>query len=458
MKVPSPVLAASEVVTTFVHYGPISVAKGDRLNIIETALSDFPCQDPARSRGKVRVLCGQSDIELRSSRVSCWEGIIAGIHDQEPVTGLTHSFYKYPARFSPSFARQVILAFSKPGDLVFDPFMGGGTTLVEACALGRRAIGTDINSLAVFLAETKTSVFSRAELNHLQSWACDLIPELNLRRRSARAREWAELGYHRNINGRRTWPIRKTLELALRSVRQLVSEREQKFARCALLRTAQWALDCREDIPSAREIRGRLLFFVDEMIGGALNFALAVRENGTDHETVCLHRSVIGIETEPALRQSGTPTLILTSPPYPGVHVLYHRWQVLGRRETPAPFWIAGTLDGSGASFYTFGDRGQRSQQNYYRKAKEAFASICRVAGKRTMVVQMVAFGDPTWQLPLYLEMMERAGFGEQFLPKLANGPDGRVWRSVPNRKWYADKHGNTGGSKEVVLFHKINK
>ncbi|MGC2185112.1 MAG: DNA methyltransferase [Terriglobales bacterium] len=85
-----------------------------------------------------------------------WEELLDAIHDQQPISGLTHFFYKYPARFSPSFARQIILSFSKPGDLVFDPFMGGGTTLVEACALGRRALGSDINSLAVFLAQTKT--------------------------------------------------------------------------------------------------------------------------------------------------------------------------------------------------------------------------------------------------------------------------------------------------------------
>jgi hypothetical protein len=385
-----------------------------------------------------------------------WEELIAGIHDQEPVSGLTHSFYKYPARFSPLFARQIIVAFSKPGDLVLDPFMGGGTTLVEACALGRRAIGTDLNSLAAFLAETKTMVFSQAEFRRIRSWARRLIPKLNLRRRSVHFREWAELGYQRNINGRRTWPIRKMLELALRSLCQLESEREKKFARCALLRTAQWALDCREQIPSAAEIRERLLSFVEEMISGSQQFALAVNENGRDTAIVCLHRSAVGIEAEPAMRKLGTPALILTSPPYPGVHVLYHRWQILGRRETPAPFWIAGTLDGAGASFYTFGDRGQRSQRNYYKRAAEAFASIRKVAGKGTMVVQMVAFGAPKWQLPLYLEMMERAGFAEHFVPQLANCSDGRVWRSVPNRKWYADKHGSTGGSKEVVLFHRI--
>lgn len=51
---------------------------------------------------------------------------------------------------------------------------------------------------------------------------------------------------------------------------------------------------------------------------------------------------------------------------------------------------------------------------------------------------------------------MKDSGFTEISFPELANGRDGRVWRSVPNRKWYADKIGATAGSKEVVLFHKI--
>lgn len=386
-----------------------------------------------------------------------WEDLARAIHDQGPVSGLTHNFYKYPARFSPSFARQIILSFSKPGDLVFDPFMGGGTTLIEACALGRRALGSDINSLAVFLTQTKTSIFTRAQLRNLWSWATALTPKLNLRRKSVHSSEWARLGYQRNIGGRSTWPVRKTLELALCSVRQLENEREQRFARCALLRTAQWALDCREDIPSAKEIRERFLFFVEEMIGGARQFALAVKKNGSNREIVCLHRSAIGIENEQAAKKMDAPALILTSPPYPGVHVLYHRWQVLGRRETPAPFWIAGTLDGAGASFYTFGDRHQNRLSKYYDQARMAFTSVAKMATRETVIAQMVAFSEPRWQLRTYLEVMEECGLTEQKFPQLANHEDGRVWRSVPNRKWYADKGGATGGSKEVVLFHKLS-
>ena len=54
-------------------------------------------------------------------------GLILGARDGEPVRGLTHGYYKYPARFSPAFARAAIETFTKPGDLVLDPHAGGVT-------------------------------------------------------------------------------------------------------------------------------------------------------------------------------------------------------------------------------------------------------------------------------------------------------------------------------------------
>jgi hypothetical protein len=44
---------------------------------------------------------------------------------------------------SPELARRIISEFSAPGDLVVDPACGVGTTLVEAVALGRRAVGAE---------------------------------------------------------------------------------------------------------------------------------------------------------------------------------------------------------------------------------------------------------------------------------------------------------------------------
>jgi hypothetical protein len=67
---------------------------------------------------------------------------------------------------------------------------------------------------------------------------------------------------------------------------------------------------------------------------------------------------------------------------------------------------------------------------------------------EHTVIVQMLAFGgDPNRQLPRYLETMEEAGLTEVFLPSLRDDRDGRLWRAVPNRKWYSDQKGDRDGS-----------
>ncbi|MBP6507649.1 MAG: site-specific DNA-methyltransferase [Opitutaceae bacterium] len=59
----------------------------------------------------------------------------------------------YRACFKPQLPRFFIEHLTQTGDLVYDPFMGRGTTLVEGALLGRRVTGCDINPLSrVFTA------------------------------------------------------------------------------------------------------------------------------------------------------------------------------------------------------------------------------------------------------------------------------------------------------------------
>src|ERR1700736_6595391 len=119
--------------------------------------------------------------------------LIAGARDVSPVKGLTHGYYKYPARFSPAFARAAIETFTRPGDLCMDPHVGGGTTLVEALALGRHAIGVDISALAEFVVKVKTTVFSEAELNTLASWAKLVSGTIDIHKSAIYFADYAEL-------------------------------------------------------------------------------------------------------------------------------------------------------------------------------------------------------------------------------------------------------------------------
>ena len=69
-----------------------------------------------------------------------------------------HTVYSYPARFPSSIARWAIERFTREGDTVYDPYLGSGTTAVEAVLLGRHAVGCDINPFALWLTRTKLAL------------------------------------------------------------------------------------------------------------------------------------------------------------------------------------------------------------------------------------------------------------------------------------------------------------
>jgi hypothetical protein len=387
---------------------------------------------------------------------SAEERLIAAARDNEPVRGLTHDFYKYPARFSPTFARAAIEVFTKPGDVVLDPHMGGGTTIVEARATGREAVGVDISPLAEFVTRVKSTVFSETQLESLQAWAARLPQVINIHRPSMQLAEYAKLGYYKHLDHPSRWRFRKGIEQVLATAIRLGTPRLEAFGRCAVLGTAQWALDGRSKQTSIDEFREFLADLAEQMVEGARELRKSVEMSGRRHVTV-LNRSAAGLEDEPRLAAMCAPRLVLTSPPYPGVHVLYHRWQVDGRKEAPLPFMIANKLDGAGSSYYTMGDRGYPRLRTYFENIRATMSSVSALANKCTVIVQMVAFSEPEWQLPRYLETMGEAGLTEMKLRSLRRQGDGRLWRSVPGRRWYSDQRGDTPGSQEVVLFHRLS-
>lgn len=392
---------------------------------------------------------------LDLDRAEC-QSLIDAARDASPVSGLTHNHYKYPARFSPKFVRAAIEAFTNPGDTVLDPFVGGGTTLVESLSLGRNAIGIDISSLAVFVSNAKTLLLENSELAAVERWANGIVRSINMHRRSARATEYIELGYYRNINGPAYWPLRKAIEQALESAGRLRAGRSELLARCIILRAAQWALDSRKRLPSVSEFREALAENAKVMTSETRAFSSLVRARPVLPSVTTLHANVATVTSNNLPTKTGRARLVLTSPPYPGVHVLYHRWQVDGRKETPAPFWIANKLDGAGSSYYTFGDRKNPGLTSYFANLLACVRSTVELADPSSVFVQVVAFSDPAWQMQKYLETMKQAGLSELYLP-FADGPDGRLWRAVPNRRWHAQQRGPTSGSNEAVLFHRIN-
>lgn len=61
----------------------------------------------------------------------------------------------YRACFKPELPRFFISALTQPGDLVYDPFAGRGTTAIEAALLGRRVIANDVNPVSTLYTSAR---------------------------------------------------------------------------------------------------------------------------------------------------------------------------------------------------------------------------------------------------------------------------------------------------------------
>ncbi len=191
-------------------------------------------------------------------------------------TASPHEFYRYPARFSPPFARAAIEAFTRRGDLVLDPFVGGGTTAVEARLAGRLGLGSDLNPLAVLVSQVKTRPRSRSELDDVSRWVTRLPAVLSVRGRTARD-EWSNLNYFRNIDAPELSGVRNALIRARQSLDSIYWPAGESFARCVLLRAGQWALDMRIETPTRNEFRDKLIDMAEAMVEVAHQYRRDVR-------------------------------------------------------------------------------------------------------------------------------------------------------------------------------------
>lgn len=84
--------------------------------------------------------------------------------DIPPVNPVAKERQNYPTQKPEALIERIIKSSTNPGDLVFDCFMGSGTTQAVAMKLGRRFIGADIN-LGAIQTTTKRLVGVANELN-----------------------------------------------------------------------------------------------------------------------------------------------------------------------------------------------------------------------------------------------------------------------------------------------------
>lgn len=79
---------------------------------------------------------------------------------------LNHQIHSYPAMLMPLIAREILKKYGKgKGTNILDPYVGSGTTLVEAMKYGvNKVVGIDLNPLALLISKVKTTKYDFKKL------------------------------------------------------------------------------------------------------------------------------------------------------------------------------------------------------------------------------------------------------------------------------------------------------
>jgi len=378
------------------------------------------------------------------------EKVSGAIQHSNEIRGLTHNIDGYPAKFPPSFPRVILEDFTEPEDYVFDPFCGSGTVLVEAAAMGRKVLGVDINPVACLLSRVKsTSVPSHTlrSVRELAPW-----PDKDGIHFDTISDPWVTGGFARNLPSKLT----AFIQASLRDVRKQDNIYLRRILRVCLLETCRRALETRKTVPGLTglvELRAEIL----QLIINSMEKFTQTSERPLQTD---LSKVILG-DVEDVLLEARTtdnirrPDILITSPPYPGVHVLYHRWQIDGARETPALMWIANYWNTEGGKYFTMGGRSSIGQDEYFERLQSIYFQAAQFSRPNALLFQLVGFSNVDAQFERFNSALQRSGWREVSLTGADQEP---ISRTVPNRKWYNNLSGQADQKTEFLFVHQNRK
>lgn len=329
-----------------------------------------------------------------------------------------HSLHPYLGKFIPQLVEVFLRRHFRPGQCVYDPFVGSGTTLVEANAFGAAAVGCDISAFNCLLTRVKTTAYSLGAL------------ELALRGVLEQSRHTVEVVSTEDASDwLRAWYSKRSLSelLAYHCVAsQSLDDPNWDAARVILSRSARSArrtthfdLDfprqpikepywCHKHKRTCRPVDEAIKFlcrYTDDTVRRIREFA----EVQSDEPVEVIHGDARLVELP--LKPSG----IITSPPYPGL-IDYHEqhryaYELLGLDDLREREIGAAARGTSKASLEAYGDG--------ISSVLAACATVLRPRGRIVIVVND--------RRSLYPAILERSGLAlEQRYQRHVNRRTGR--------------------------------
>lgn len=241
---------------------------------------------------------------------------------------LTHCYHDYPARMIPQVAGRLVDMFgATDAQLLFDPYCGTGTSLVEGLIRGLDVLGTDLNPLARLIAQAKTSTPDVGEIDKQITTYNRLV----LHSKSRRIAESAEIPGIPRLD---FW-FKPEVIISLRKIRQFIGtiedEKIRQFFQIAFSETVRESSNTRtEEFKLYRYSAERLEKFNPDTLEimasklkrnrTGLQKFLAIVHNFKryPHASVYDFNTVLGIPE--AKISPDSVDIVVTSPPYGDSH------------------------------------------------------------------------------------------------------------------------------------------
>lgn len=322
-----------------------------------------------------------------------------------------HRLHWYPGSYIPQIPSYLIDILTEPGDVVYDPFCGVGTALVEAIRLGRKAYGTDSNSIAVRVAIAKTSFLAESELDLLcrdtYSELLDRCSEYGIEAQStlfAPRREGSGPRIIRDPNlpnwyHEKTWREMNTILEVVQNhrgpARNLLEVLLSSIAKRASSQTRHWGYVADNMVPKTLIYRDAIGFFTRlfqyavQAFGSILQSPALIGLGVSDLNDFA-HAELRDVQFGTGLPQESVD-LIVTSPPYPfSIDCV--------RAQRLSYWWLNESMEAERT--IEIGARFKRHRQNalddYFRELETSFAHISLTL-RRGKILCLV-MGEPSAQ------------------------------------------------------------
>jgi len=353
--------------------------------------------------------------------------LILAIHSFKKVEELTHDFFPYPARFPPEIPRFFIEKFTNEGDVVLDPFVGGGTTLVEASILNRKSYGIDLNKFAVFLSEVKTTPLHVSQLNNFFEKIKEAL-KLNINGDAEDEKLFDNVDIELIPR-----EIRKEISMLVSLINEFPGA-IRNFFLCCLIATCNILSDRRYRnkktiIPIFLKKCEKFINKLDEYSKKKKSDVFIFHD---DAKNVLKYLAPNSVD------------LIVTSPSYPDVHTEYNNLLLGGRRPSKLFYNTIGYKETRPASDYRL-----KGGDTYFDLLDNILKNLVEVLKEGKKFVLVIGLKNRE-----YLQKLKKV------ISKNKLKLIGEFARSIPHRKWYTQlpEKKNKGIIFEYILIYEKPK